>query len=44
VTREPHRILATSRGRLLLRIIAMCFDNYLKPAAPDAKPRYSRVI
>ena len=24
---------ATSRGRLLLRIIAMCFDRYLQPAA-----------
>jgi oxygen-independent coproporphyrinogen-3 oxidase len=44
-----RRIAATSRGRLLLRIIAMCFDGYLKPAGLDpiaaaAKPRYSRVI
>jgi len=39
------RIAATSRGRLLLRIIAMCFDNYLdQRAAPAARPRYSRVI
>jgi oxygen-independent coproporphyrinogen III oxidase len=47
------RIASTSRGRLLLRIIAMCFDGYLKlPGKPPAldlnaaapKPRYSRVI
>jgi len=39
------RIAATSRGRLLLRIIAMCFDNYLDHQnAPAARPRYSRVI
>jgi len=43
----PHRIAATSRGRLLLRIIAMCFDNHLdstSATAPAARPRYSRVI
>jgi oxygen-independent coproporphyrinogen-3 oxidase len=44
-----RRITATSRGRLLLRIIAMCFDSYLKtPVAeiptPAARPRYSRII
>ena len=39
-----HRIAATPRGRLLLRIIAMCFDNHLDSAAPVARPRYSRVI
>ena len=40
-----RRVVATSRGRLLLRIIAMCFDNYLESAAPpSARPRYSRVI
>jgi oxygen-independent coproporphyrinogen III oxidase len=39
------RIAATARGRLLLRNIAMCFDNYLgDPAASAARPRYSRVI
>jgi oxygen-independent coproporphyrinogen-3 oxidase len=38
------RITATSRGRLLLRIIAMCFDNYLKTSEATARPRYSRVI
>ena len=40
----PRRVAATSRGRLLLRIIAMCFDNYLHSNAPAARPRYSRVI
>ena len=35
------RIEATSRGRFLLRIIAMCFDRYLMPS--DA-PRHSRVV
>ena len=43
---DSTRIIATSRGRLLLRIIAMCFDRYLNQA-PDpavARPRYSRVI
>jgi oxygen-independent coproporphyrinogen III oxidase len=44
VIRDGPRIVATSRGRLLLRIIAMCFDNYLKPCETDARPRYSRVI
>lgn len=39
---EPGRIIATPRGRLLLRIIAMCFDRYLQqPAVPM---RYSRAI
>ena len=37
-------IRATPRGRLLLRVIAMCFDRYLQTApAPDA-PRFSRTI
>jgi oxygen-independent coproporphyrinogen-3 oxidase len=35
------RIEATSQGRFLLRIIAMCFDRY--HARADA-PRHSRVI
>ncbi|WP_028916845.1 oxygen-independent coproporphyrinogen III oxidase [Pseudoxanthomonas sp. J35] len=35
---------ATSRGRLLLRIIAMCFDRYLTPAAAPSAPRYSRTV
>jgi oxygen-independent coproporphyrinogen-3 oxidase len=29
VTMDAERIRATSRGRLLLRLIAMCFDRYL---------------
>jgi oxygen-independent coproporphyrinogen-3 oxidase len=42
---SSSRITATPRGRLLLRNIAMCFDNYLgDPAVPAARPRYSRVI
>jgi len=43
---EPVRIMATSHGRLLLRIIAMCFDRYLdKPADASVRvPRFSRVI
>lgn len=49
VTVDKCSIKATSRGRLLLRIIAMCFDRYLKQPvqslAPQARPpRYSRVI
>jgi len=36
-------IRATSRGRLLLRIIAMCFDAYLN--SPNSAPaRYSKAI
>ena len=33
VTLSPTHLKATSRGRLLLRIIAACFDAYLKPSA-----------
>jgi len=42
---EPDVIRATSRGRLLLRIIAMCFDRYL-PAnhTAPAPARFSRAI
>ena len=35
---------ATSRGRLLLRIIAMCFDRYLPTAVENAPARFSRTI
>jgi len=42
VTIDARRIVATSRGRLLLRIIAMCFDAYLDAGAPPT--RYSRAI
>ncbi|TAN07578.1 MAG: oxygen-independent coproporphyrinogen III oxidase [Rhodanobacteraceae bacterium] len=42
VEEDDNRIKATPRGRLLVRIIAMCFDAYL---GEDAQvPRYSRVI
>lgn len=41
LTVSPTRIEVTSRGRLLLRNIAMVFDAYLKPAEPE---RYSRAI
>jgi oxygen-independent coproporphyrinogen-3 oxidase len=38
----PRELRVTSRGRLLLRIIAMCFDAYLGDGAHAS--RYSRVI
>ena len=46
---EPDRIVATSRGRLLLRNMAMCFDHYLHTPgaarpADTATPRFSRAI
>lgn len=42
---EDSRISATSRGRFLLRIIAMCFDRYLQlPTSGDATARYSKAI
>ncbi len=38
-------IEATSHGRFLLRIIAMCFDRYLKQREPtDGQARYSKAI
>ena len=38
-----ERVQVTERGRLLLRVIAMCFDAYLD--APQAVPaRFSRAI
>ncbi|MDE2156552.1 MAG: oxygen-independent coproporphyrinogen III oxidase, partial [Xanthomonadaceae bacterium] len=42
VTLDARLIQVTSRGRLLLRIIAMCFDAYLAGATQPA--RYSRTI
>ena len=39
---EEGRILATSRGRLLLRNIAMCFDRYLD--RPGIPLNFSRAI
>ena len=35
---------ATPKGRLLLRVIAMCFDRYLQPAAQSDSPRFSSTI
>ena len=52
----PERITATPRGRFLLRILAMCFDRYLRgveapaaaaqaaSAAGAPVPAYSRVL
>ncbi len=42
-TVDDASICATSKGRLLLRIIAMCFDRYINQTSAAA-PRYSRVI
>ena len=46
VTLTARSITATARGRLLLRVIAMCFDRYLDAAPlPAARPpQFSRVI
>jgi oxygen-independent coproporphyrinogen-3 oxidase len=41
---DPERIAATSRGRLLLRMIAMCFDRYLQAPSPAERPRHSKVL
>jgi oxygen-independent coproporphyrinogen-3 oxidase len=43
---RPGLIEVTSRGRLLLRIIATCFDAYLPSAVapPGDAPRFSRLI
>ena len=43
VTLHEVAIRVTSRGRYLLRIIAMCFDAYLSTAAPS-QPRFSKAI
>lgn len=45
VTVTADAVRATSRGRLLLRIIAMCFDRYLNETQPPAAtPLFPRVI
>ena len=46
VRREAGRIVVTTRGRLLLRNIAMCFDRYLDLSGgdPPSIPRFSRAI
>jgi len=42
---DDHRITATSRGRLLLRIIAMCLHRYRNEWNLSAtEPRFSRAI
>ena len=42
---EDSRISVTSRGRFLLRIIAMCFDRYLQLSASGGnRARYSKAI
>jgi oxygen-independent coproporphyrinogen III oxidase len=43
VALAPGSIHATSRGRLFLRNIAMCFDRYLHAPA-DAAGRFSRAV
>ncbi len=43
VERSPRGLRVTSRGRLLLRIIAACFDRYLQQ--PQSEPtRFSKAI
>jgi oxygen-independent coproporphyrinogen-3 oxidase len=38
-------IIATPRGRMLLRVIAMCFDRYLPSrAVVEERPRFSKVV
>jgi oxygen-independent coproporphyrinogen-3 oxidase len=45
VTLTARYIDATARGRLLLRMIAMCFDRYLDAAPlPATRSQFSRVI
>jgi oxygen-independent coproporphyrinogen-3 oxidase len=45
LTLTARSITATPRGRLLLRVIAMCFDRYLDATPlPAARPQFSRVI
>ena len=39
LTRDAGHIVPTARGRLLLRVIAACFDAYLKQ--PDARGQFS---
>ena len=41
---DETSISATSRGRLLLRIIAMCFDRHLNDAHTSTAPRFSKAI
>ncbi|HEY8010013.1 MAG TPA: oxygen-independent coproporphyrinogen III oxidase [Rudaea sp.] len=41
---EPQRLVVTSRGRFLLRIIAMCFDAHLPREQATTQIRYSRAL
>ncbi len=42
---DERRIAATSRGRYLLRIIAMCFDRYVQPECKSSHPAtFSKAI
>lgn len=44
VTISPTSITVTGRGRLLLRNICMCFDQYLQNPAEASDGRFSRTI
>lgn len=45
LTLTAERVSASSRGRYLLRIIAMCFDRYLHVSRPPAGgTRYSKAL
>ena len=44
VTLTARGIKATSRGRLLLRTLAMCFDRYLPKPSESAPVQFSRTI
>ncbi len=44
VRMDDERIVVTSRGRMLLRNIAMCFDHYLDQPADTPTPRFSRAV
>ncbi len=46
VTIVGDYICATQRGRLLVRVIAMCFDRYLQPqgTTPEERPHFSKVV
>jgi oxygen-independent coproporphyrinogen-3 oxidase len=45
VTIVGNYICVTPRGRLLIRVIAMCFDRYLTTATQSTdRPRFSKVV
>ncbi|MDI9239957.1 oxygen-independent coproporphyrinogen III oxidase [Lysobacter sp. LF1] len=41
---SSQAIRATARGRLLLRVLAACFDRYLAPQAGVAPTQFSRTV